>query len=114
MIDVSDGLAGDLRHLLAASGVGATLDVERIPVLPAALEVAARLGEPAWSFAARSGEEYELLAAVPADAADAVVAECPVPGHRDRHHRGGAGPPGHRARRRRCALADGFDHFGAP
>ncbi|HVO35198.1 MAG TPA: thiamine-phosphate kinase, partial [Gemmatimonadales bacterium] len=79
MIDISDGLAGDLRHLLAASGVGATLEVERIPVLPDAAKLAARLKEPAWSFASRSGEEYELLAAVPAEEAGAVVAECPVP-----------------------------------
>jgi thiamine-monophosphate kinase len=79
MIDISDGLAGDLGHLLAASGVGATLEVERLPVLPAAQRAAARSGELPWSFAARSGEEYELLAAVPADAAERIVAECPVP-----------------------------------
>lgn len=79
MIDISDGLAGDLRHLLAASGVGAMLEVERLPVLPAAQRAAARSGEQPWSFAARSGEEYELLAAVPEDAADRIVAECPVP-----------------------------------
>ena len=111
MIDVSDGLAGDLRHLLAASGVGATLEVERIPVLPAAAKLAARLREEAWSFAARSGEEYELLAAVPADAVEAIVAECPVPatviGTVEAAH-------GLRAVERGAPvrLADGYDHFG--
>jgi thiamine-monophosphate kinase len=111
MIDISDGLAGDLRHLLAASGVGATLEVERLPVLPAAAEVAARLGEQAWSLAARSGEEYELLAAVPPEAADQAVAECPVPatviGTVEAE-------PGLRATERGAAvqLRDGFDHFG--
>ena len=111
MIDISDGLAGDLRHLLAASGVGASLEVERIPVLPDAAKVAARLKEPAWSFAARSGEEYELLAAVPADEAGAVVAGCPVPaaviGTVEAE-------PGLRATERGAAvhLAGGFDHFG--
>jgi thiamine-monophosphate kinase len=79
MIDVSDGLAGDLGHLAAASGVGATVDVERIPVHPAARAEAARAGEAAWRFAARSGEEYELLAALPPDAVEAAVAQCPVP-----------------------------------
>ena len=111
MIDVSDGLAGDLGHLLAASGVGATLAVDRLPVLPAAAKVAARAGEPPWRLAARSGEEYELLAAVPPDAAVTVVAECPVPvtviGVIDAE-------PGLRATERGAAvsLPGGFDHFG--
>ncbi|MBI4542519.1 MAG: thiamine-phosphate kinase [Gemmatimonadetes bacterium] len=79
MIDLSDGLAGDVGHLLAASAVGAALWVERIPVLHAAASCAARLGEPPWRFAARSGEEYELLAALPSDVADAELAQAPVP-----------------------------------
>ena len=111
MIDVSDGLAGDLGHLLAASGVGASLAVERLPVLPAAAEVAARHGESAWSLAARSGEEYELLAAVPPDAVAEVVADSPVPvtviGAIEAE-------PGVRAtdRGRPVALPGGFNHFG--
>ena len=113
MIDISDGLAGDLVHLLAASGVGASLAVERLPVLAAAASVAARAGEEGWSFAARSGEEYELLAAVPPDAVAAIVAECPVPvtviGAIELE-------PGLRATERGVAvtLPHGFDHFGAP
>jgi len=113
MIDLSDGLAGDLRHLLAASGVGATLEVERIPVLPDAAGLAVRLKEEPWSFAARSGEEYELLAALPPEEADAVVAGCPVSaaviGTVEAE-------PGLRATARGAAvrLADGFDHFGRP
>ncbi len=111
MIDVSDGLAGDLRHLLAASHVGATLEVERIPVLPAAAKLARRLKEAPWSFAARSGEEYELLAAVPADAAEAVVAGCPAPAAVIGTVEAEAGL---RAVERGAPvrLADGFDHFG--
>lgn len=113
MIDISDGLAGDARHLLAASGVGATLDVERLPVLPAAQRAAQRAGTSAWSFAARSGEEYELLAAVPADAVDGIVAECPVPvtviGRVETE-------PGLRAAEHGAAvsLPGGYDHFGTP
>jgi thiamine-monophosphate kinase len=111
LFDISDGLAGDLRHLLAASGVGAVLEVERIPVLPAAAKLAARLKEAPWSFAARSGEEYELLAAVPADAADIIVAECPVPAAVIGTIEAELGL---RATERGAAvrLADGFDHFG--
>jgi thiamine-monophosphate kinase len=79
MIDISDGLGGDLRHLLAASGVGARLDVDRIPVHAAAQREAALAGEPPWLFAVRSGEEYELLAALPAGVTEAVLRAAPVP-----------------------------------
>lgn len=110
MIDISDGLSGDLGHLLAASDVGAGLWVERIPVLHAAQAAAARLGEPAWSFAARSGEEYELLAALPADVPDAELSRAPVPvtviGAFEEN-------PGLRATEhgRAVSLPRGYDHF---
>ncbi len=79
LIDVSDGLASDAGHLVAAGGVGAAIAVERIPVLPVARSTAERIGEPAWRFAARSGEEYELLASLPPDVTDADLAASPVP-----------------------------------
>jgi thiamine-monophosphate kinase len=111
MIDISDGLAADLGHLLAASGVGARVDVTRIPVLAAAREAAAREGESAWRFAARSGEEYELLAAMPPEAGDEVLAAAPVPltviGTIEAE-------PGLRAfdDAGEVTLPGGFDHFG--
>jgi thiamine-monophosphate kinase len=55
MIDISDGLAGDAGHLAAASGVRVIIELERVPCWPGASP----------SAAARSGEEYELLAALP-------------------------------------------------
>ena len=79
MIDISDGLTSDLGQLLAASGVGAHVDVARIPVLPVARAAAEAAGEAAWHFAARSGEEYELLAAIPEDVSDDDLARAPVP-----------------------------------
>ena len=79
MIDLSDGLGGDLLHMLAASDVGARLEVERIPVHSAAACEARLRGEPEWAFAARSGEEYELLAALPRDACDAALRSAPAP-----------------------------------
>jgi len=111
MIDISDGLGGDLGHLLAASGVGARLDVERLPVHPAAVEEAHRSGAPAWAFAARSGEEYELLAALPQDVTDEELRASPVPltpiGAVEAE-------PGARAFLRGVPvqLPGGFDHFG--
>lgn len=81
MIDISDGLAADLGHVLAASGTGAALLCDAIPVHPdVTLELrASGSAEPAWRFAARSGEEYELLAALPDTVTDAELAAAPVP-----------------------------------
>jgi thiamine-monophosphate kinase len=65
MLDLSDGLAGDATHLAAASGVAVEIRLDALPVNPAAVAEAQRLGEPASHFAARGGEDYELLAAMP-------------------------------------------------
>ncbi len=63
MIDLSDGLAGDLRHLLKASGVGAELLKTAIPISRAA-KFAAKAGDsakPALASALTDGEDFELL-----------------------------------------------------
>jgi len=65
MIDVSDGIATDLDHLLEQSKVGAELDAEQIPV-----SSAARTADPdrtPLEHALYDGEDYELLFTVPAD-----------------------------------------------
>lgn len=59
MIDVSDGLLADLRHICRASRVGARVDVEALPTSRAVRRV-----DP-W-LALHGGEDYELLCAVPA------------------------------------------------
>jgi thiamine-monophosphate kinase len=64
LMDVSDGLATDLRRLAAASGVGAELDAAAIPVSAAAR--ATRDGRSALEHALADGEDFELLFAVPA------------------------------------------------
>lgn len=62
-IDLSDGLAGDLRHLLSAGRVGAELLTSAIPVSRAAKQQA-RAGASAKSplqAALTDGEDFELL-----------------------------------------------------
>jgi thiamine-monophosphate kinase len=70
MIDVSDGLAADLRHLADASGVGVVLD--RVPV---AIGLN-RVSDDPEALALGGGEDYELLFAAPdPDRIEAVFAE---------------------------------------
>jgi len=79
-MDVSDGLLGDLGKLCAASGVGAQLDLERLPVSP---ELARR--QPPGDcerLVLAGGDDYELLFTLPearAAAAELALASiCPV------------------------------------
>jgi thiamine-monophosphate kinase len=58
-IDVSDGLASETHHLARASGVGIEIDVDRLPLAPAAVQA---LGsQRAIAGALSGGEDYELL-----------------------------------------------------
>ena len=67
MIDLSDGLGGDLRHILQAAKVGAELLKSAVPVSRAA-KLRARAGssaKPAFVAALTDGEDFELLFTVP-------------------------------------------------
>jgi thiamine-monophosphate kinase len=61
MMDLSDGLATDLSHICRESGVGARVALGRLPVDPAAREVAGALGADALTWATSGGEDFELL-----------------------------------------------------
>lgn len=56
-IDISDGLLADLQHILAASGVGAQLDVSKVPLSPALQELH---GKRAIELALTAGDDYQL------------------------------------------------------
>lgn len=64
MLDLSDGLAADVRHLAAASHCGAEITLEQVPLGPGVADARS---------AAEGGEDYELLVALPPDAAPPLL-----------------------------------------
>jgi len=75
-IDVSDGLVGDLRKMLDASGVGAELDVDRVPMSTA---LRARFDpQRALEFAMTGGDDYELCFAARPEAVAGIDGITPI------------------------------------
>lgn len=78
MMDLSDGLASDLRRLCEMSGVRAVVEESRLPVSIAATQASRRSGRPAWQHAVGDGEDYELLIAAPEGAMPNEVDGVPI------------------------------------
>lgn len=57
MLDISDGLAQDLNHILSASQVGAHLYLDQLPLSPPLQQLPP---EQAWQLALTGGDDYEL------------------------------------------------------
>lgn len=126
-IDVSDGLAGDLGHILRRSGVAACIDVDTLPLSPDLARLPLALQR---EYALAGGDDYELLFTAPAEADGAVraaaeAANAALPGGPAvavrRIGRIGEADPAAPALRlvdgagRPLAMAlRGFDHFATP
>lgn len=63
-IDLSDGLAADLVHILDQSGVGAEIELGRLPVHEG---LAGLTDQERWRLQLSGGDDYELCFTVPAD-----------------------------------------------
>ena len=114
-IDLSDGLASDLGHILMASGCGARIELERLPLADQVAGVVAATGD--WELPLASGDDYELCFTIPPNHAAelpvlSAAAGCPLTqiGEIDAHAD------------LRCALGNGrhwqprhagYDHFAA-
>jgi thiamine-monophosphate kinase len=59
-IDVSDGIAGDIRHILKSSDVDAVIDVDALP-LSLEMRLAKVAGIDVWPLVLSGGDDYELL-----------------------------------------------------
>jgi thiamine-monophosphate kinase len=64
-IDLSDGLAGDLRHICEESGVGGIIEADYLPLSPALIAYAGATQRNPTDYALMGGEDYELLFTVP-------------------------------------------------
>ena len=74
MMDISDGIASDLPHILEASGVGAEIDLRRLPLSQELMDICAVHGWDAAELAVGGGEDYELLLTVAPEAFEAASA----------------------------------------
>ena len=91
-MDVSDGLAGDLAKLCAASGVSAVIDAPSIPLSAPAAALLAR-GAVGIERIVSGGDDYEILCAIPENRFEAFARAAGRAGvadnlDRDRHRRG--------------------------
>ncbi len=115
MIDLSDGLASDLRHVLAESGgLGALLVEESIPIHDDARALSAIAGRPAVEHALTDGEDFELCLTLDPESAARLLRD-PPNGTTPALVGTITGEPGLRWRRRdgRVVPLDlaGFDHL---
>jgi thiamine-monophosphate kinase len=115
MMDLSDGLATDLVRLVAESGAGATIQIERLPIAPAARAVAAALDHDPRAWATGGGEDYELLVTCEDGAFDRLRAGLAqvtgVPLTAVGEITGGRGVRWVDGDGREVAVAAGFEHF---
>ena len=115
LLDVSDGLLGDLGHILEQSAVGAVISAGALPLAP--LEAACGDAARAFRACTAGGDDYELLFTAPV-ARRAEVGALAERLHLPLHRIGSITPAEQGLRLRdhdgqlRPLAANGYDHFG--
>ncbi|KYK27581.1 hypothetical protein AYK20_02310 [Thermoplasmatales archaeon SG8-52-1] len=64
MIDISDGLASEIKHICNESKCGAIIYKDKIPISDEVREIAKKLGEDEYDYALFGGEDFELVCTV--------------------------------------------------
>lgn len=75
LIDLSDGIAGDLAHICEQSGVGAQLEAACLPITQEVRQVASALQRDPLTFALHGGEDFELCFTAPATSLSQALQE---------------------------------------
>ncbi|MFW5946400.1 MAG: thiamine-phosphate kinase [Candidatus Natronoplasma sp.] len=65
MIDVSDGLSSEVRHICEESGVGAEVEKEKVPISEKTRETGKKLDIDPMKWAMHGGEDFELVFTIP-------------------------------------------------
>lgn len=78
MIDISDGLISEIKHICYSSGKGAVINTENIPISTEAKIVAKKLKENSLDYALYGGEDYELLFTAPVNVFNKIKNILPV------------------------------------
>lgn len=76
MMDLSDGLATDLAHICKASGVGAEVIAEDVPMAAELVDAAGQLQLSPLKLALQGGEDYQLIFTAPEESGDALIRLC--------------------------------------
>ncbi len=79
MLDLSDGLAGDLRRICEAGKVGANIRLDKIPISRRTHKIARELGQDPLRLALEGGEDYELLFTLPGREVDKFISGMKFP-----------------------------------
>ena len=104
-IDISDGLAADLGHILEKSHVGACLDWQQLPLSAPVLDYIEKTGD--WCMPLTAGDDYELCFTVPTAFVPKLSVDCRCVGVIEAE-------PGLRIKRAEMIEefeAKGFEHF---
>ena len=83
MIDISDGLASEIKHICKQSDVGATLYEDKIPIDQTTWDTARSFNMDPTTYAMNGGDDYELLFTIEADDYEKIknLADISVIGH---------------------------------
>lgn len=73
LMDISDGLSGDIRHLASRSKVGFCIWQDRLPISPETRAISRKTGKNELNYALHGGEDYELLFTVPMEKVETVI-----------------------------------------